>query len=418
MASLSIKALGGGKYKLRWRELVPGPDGIPTRGPDARLVRRARSLTVHGKDARDEAAVRIRRALLEEGEYQPPTPAAAPRLANMEQAALDWLAWKRTRCKARSVVTYATHMKRFFEMLRKVQGVGEKEPVLADQLSRKLVIECIRCWQAEGRSEAWVYAAARSIIDMWRWVSDDPSGYPSVPTPPREAKTILPRTPLYVAPPAPTIAELDACLRHLAPDAEQSRRVGVLMRFTGLRISQALALRRQDLDLAAATLTVTLGKSRQEQAERRTIPLSPHLIAEIQPWVEALSPDGYLFPAWGNSRNGRKGAKKDEAFRDAWTAATAKNEARQVVWAPPNRRIARPQHAFRAGFQAFMQSEGLAEEVIDALVGHHGRSLRGRHYAGSETLWDRMVEAMGKLPPIDWRGAVEDEGTNVIELVR
>lgn len=69
MASLSIDELPGGRYKLRWRELVPGPDGRPTKGEDGRLVRRARSITVEGKDARDEAVGKIRRALVAEGEY-------------------------------------------------------------------------------------------------------------------------------------------------------------------------------------------------------------------------------------------------------------------------------------------------------------------------------------------------------------
>jgi len=409
MASLSVKALGGGRYKIRWRELVPGPDGLPTRGSDGRQVRRARSLTVRGKEARDEAMNRIQRALLDEGEYHLPTPDAAPAIANLEHAALDWLAWKRTRCKPRSVVTYTNHMKRFFEMLREVQGLDAEQVVLADQISRNAVIECIRRWQAQDFSESWVYGVSRSVIDLWRWASDDPASYPGVPTPPREAKTILPLGPVYVAPPAPTLEELDACLRHLPADAEQSRRVGVLMRFTGLRIEQSLALRRRDIDLEAGTLTVTQGKSRQEQAEQRTIPLSPHLLSELRWWLQDREPDGYLFPAWGNSASGRRGAKKDDAMRKAWAAATSAEEVRKEVWAPKNRRIARPQHAFRAGFQAFMRAERVDEEVIDALVGHHGRSLRGRHYAGSDTLWDRMVEAVEKLPPIDWEGEQRDE---------
>jgi integrase len=407
MASLSVKALGGGKYKIRWRELVPGPDGRPERGPDGRFMRRARSLTVRGKEARDEAMNRVQRALLDEGEFHLPTPEAAPEVTNLERAALDWLEWKRTRCKPRSVVTYTNHMKRFFEMLREVQGLEADNVVLADHISRNAVIECIRRWQAQDLSESWVYGFSRSVIDLWRWVSDDPESYPGVPTPPREAKTILPLGPVYVAPPAPTMAELDACLRHLPSDAEQSRRVGVLMRFTGLRIEQSLAIRCRDIDIEENTLTVTVGKSRLEHAEQRTIPLSPHLLAELRDWLENRAADDYLFPAWGNNASGRRGAKKDESLRKAWAAATAAGEVREEVWAPRNRRIARPQHAFRAGFQAFMRGERVDEEVIDALVGHHGRSLRGRHYAGSDTLWDRMVEAMGKLPPIEWGESIK-----------
>ena len=417
MASLSVQNLGPGKYKIRWRELVPGDDGLPERGPDGRLRRRARSLTVRGKTARDEAVARIRRALLDEGEYQLPTAAEEPEMANLEHAALAWLEWKRTRCKPRSVVTYATHIKRFFEMTRQIRSIRAEAMVPGDVLTRDLLIECIRRWQELGRSEAWVYSASRSAMDLWRWVSDDPVQYPGVPVPPREAKRVLPRTPLYVAPPAPTMAELDACLRHISLDAEESRRVGVLLRFTGLRISQVLALRRDDIALEAMSLTVRIGKSRQEEAEQRTIPISRHLVAEIARWVAPRAPGSYLFPAWGSHKqHERHAARKNEPFHQAWASATKSGEARRAVWAPPNRRIARPQHAFRAGFQAFMRSQGIGEEVIDALVGHHGRSLRARHYAGTDSLWERMVEAMALLPVIDWRGPVGEQGSNVVEL--
>ena len=66
--------------------------------------------------------------------------------------------------------------------------------------------------------------------------------------------------------------------------------------------------------------------------------------------------------------------------------------------------ITRPEHAFRAGFQAFLSRNRIDEEVIDAIVGHLVRSVRSRHYAGAESLWERMVEAMELLPPIEWRG--------------
>ena len=69
MVSLSVEDLGQGRFKIRWRELVAGADGSATRGADGRFVRRARSVTVEGKDARDEAVANIRRALVDEGAY-------------------------------------------------------------------------------------------------------------------------------------------------------------------------------------------------------------------------------------------------------------------------------------------------------------------------------------------------------------
>lgn len=415
MASLSVDDLGGGRFKIRWRELVAGPGGLPKKGADGRLVRRDRSITVEGKDARDEAVGRIRRALVEDGAYQPPAAAEPPPVANLETASLAWVEWKRTRCKKGSVVAYAGHMARFFELARDIEGIAKDKVVPATVLSRHLLVECIRRWQKDGYSEAWVYSAARSVIDMWRWVSDDPGRYPGVAVPPREAKTILPRVPIYVAPPAPTLAEIDACLRRVTRDSEEARRLGVMLRFTGLRVSQVLALRRGDLDLEHRTLVVTVGKSRMEEAERRTIPLPAPLVEEIAPWASARRADDLLFPRFGVAGDPRQASKKADSFKAAWAAATEAGEAREIVWKPVTRKITRPEHAFRAAFQAFLRKKSVGEEVIDALVGHHGRSVRARHYAGTDSLWERMEEAMALLPPIDWRGP-KVKGGKVVEM--
>jgi integrase len=403
LARLSIDPLPGNRFKLRWRELMPGADGQPARGTDGRLKRRARSLTVKGRAARDEAAAKIRRSLMDEGEFSLPTATVeeVPQIANLEHAAVAWLAWKKTRCKPRSVVAYAGHMKRFFELARELLKIKPSRPVWADRLSRALVIDCVRTWQERGYSKSWVYSAGRSVIDMWRWVSDDPDTFPGVPTPPREAKMVLPRVPVYVAPPSPTLKELDACLRHISPNAVESRRVGVFLRYTGLRISQVLGLRMRDLDLDAATIRVTVGKSRQEEAEARVMPVSKHLVADVRDWLAGRDRDEFIFPAWGTRKSHPANVRPD-TFHSAWAEATKRGQARKEVWAPDNRKIARPQHAFRAGFQAFLRRERVAEEVIDALVGHHGRSLRARHYAGTDSLWDRMVEAVDGMPAVDW----------------
>lgn len=404
MASVSVKHLGRGKYKLRWRELEPGPDGLPYRAPDGRLARRARSMTVQGRDARDRALAEVQRSLVDEGEYQPRTASEVPAIANVEEAALDWLAWKRTRCKERSVTTYLGHVTRFFEAVREIRHIGVDQAIGVDVLSRDLLIEVVLYWQELGRSQAWVYSASRSALDMWRWVSDDPLRFRGVPVPPREAKAVLPRVPVYAAPPAPTLAEVDACLRHLPARAHSTRRVGAMLRFTGLRISQVLALRRKHIDLDARSMIVPIGKSAQEEAERRTVPISGHLAAQLRPWLEELPPEGLVVPAYGRAGSEKPGSRRVQSLTKGWEAATEAGETRRAVWAPPNRRITRPEHAFRAAFQAFLTSHGVDELVVDALVGHRGRSVRARHYAGADAVWDRMVDAVALLPAIDWTG--------------
>lgn len=419
MASISVLDLGDRRYKIRWRELMPGAGGLPERGTDGRLRRRNRSMVVEGRAARDEMVARIRRAIQDDGEFQPATAALPPPTpANLEQAALAWLEWKKTRCRASTVVCYATHLKAFFGRVREVLEMAEGDPISAPALSRSLVVDCMRYWQGLGRSEAWVYGACRSVLDMWRWVSDDPERFIAVPIPPRESKMVLPRLPVYSAPPAPTLAEVDACLRWLPLDAEESRRLGVLMRFTGLRIAQALAVHREYIDLRFRALTVQFGKSRIEDAQARTVPISEFLAAEIERWTVGRPESGPLFPVWGQALAEETAAPRNPIFHAAWAAATEAGETRRSVWDPPNRKIARPQQAFRAAFQAFLRSRGIGDEVIDALVGHAGRSVRERHYAGPDTLWDRMVEAVALIPAVDWIGPGQRASGKVVEMGR
>ncbi|MES2638058.1 MAG: site-specific integrase [Myxococcota bacterium] len=407
MASLSVDDLGGGRFKVRWRELVPGGDGQPQRGADGRLARRNRSLTVEGKAARDELVARVRRALLEEGEYQPPTASETPAVANLEHAALAWLRWKATRCSPRSVVRYTQHTHRFFDTVRRLEGIAKGSVVLATVLSRDLITRSITAWQDEKLSESYVYAVARSALEMWRWAADDPDAWPSMPTPPREPKALLPRPPIYTAPPAPTLAECDACLRHLPIDALQSRRMGTIMRFTGLRAEQVLEIRREDVDLANEVLVVRAGKSRAEKAQRRSVPMARALVAELRPWVGALPPSAFLFPAWGVVGSERRAGIRPDTFARAWEEATKWGEAREIAWKPANRKIARPEHSFRAAFQAALRTAGVSDEIIDGLVGHNGGTTRARHYAGDETLLPRMRTAVRDLAPVDWSGPSE-----------
>lgn len=185
------------------------------------------------------------------------------------------------------------------------------------------------------------------------------------------------------------------------------QRLGVIMRYTGLRADQALNIKRRDIDLENARLTVTAGKSRAEKAEQRTIPISRHLVNELTSWIGPYRPGDWLFPARGKVGAESRAPVEPGFFTLAWEAATAAGQAREIAWKPESREHARPEHAFRAAFQAHMRALGIMDEVIDALVGHHGRSTRGKHYAGNETLWERMEDAVKLLPAIDW-GSAQD----------
>ena len=115
-----------------------------------------------------------------------------------------------------------------------------------------------------------------------------------------------------------------------------------------------------DVNIAAATLVVRRGKSRLEEAECREVPLS-----RLRCWL------------------GKPGSP---------------------CGTPPNRKQARPEHAFRAAFQAHQRLAGVAEPGIDALVGHDSSTTRAPHHAGIDTLVPPMRGAVDALPPVDGSG--------------
>lgn len=237
-----------------------------------------------------------------------------------------------------------------------------------------------------------------------------PHGYPGT----HRDKSVPPKAAVYFAPEPPTMAELDACLRALHFRAYTARGVAVIMRFTGLRVSQVLALTCRDVDLVRCELRVTTGKSRREQAEQRVVSISAHLVAELAPWVQSQDRDA---PLVRRKTTGREPANHlpMRTLEAAWEAATEAGLARREVWDPPNREVARPEHAFRAGFQAFLDGQGVRDSVIDHLVGHSPKSVRGRHYALPTA--EQLRAAVDLLPPIAWEVRVEPP-ENVFEPKR
>jgi len=76
----------------------------------------------------------------------------------------------------------------------------------------------------------------------------------------------------------------------------------------------------------------------------------------------------------------------------------------QHVWHPPNRKNGRPEHSFRAAFQAFLVERRVAGDVVDFLVGHAGSGVRETHYGRDLMVASRR--AVECLPRVDWSVAV------------
>ncbi len=176
---------------------------------------------------------------------------------------------------------------------------------------------------------------------------------------------------------APSWAQMDAMIE--ASDGWQHD-LYLVLRFTGLRVAQALALRWEDvrLDLSPAQLRIRpeLGKTKQER-RGRWVPLAPAFVAILAGWGRR---EGYLVPC----ARKRREARARDAQR-AWERAGVE----PLVWEGC------AHHAFRAGFQAELKAAGADTEAVEYLVGHSRGDVRER-YVGPDAL--PLVEAVALVP--------------------
>lgn len=354
-----------GKYEVRWKERVDGQ--WVDRSLTAPTRREAEAI-------RDEVGVALRR----DGAYRPGRVRAHTGLEVMLVAYLDHCA--RTRAP-RTVARYGQHLEVWSRFLR-----SRGRPSVAD-LSY-LALSEFHAWLGQpvtgrhlhGRGAETVRKHVEAVELFWRWAftRQQRGDWDGVPYP---DSLELERA----APPArraPTWEEMDACLAELRG---WHRELGVILRCTGLRVSQALGLRWEDVDLdrRVGWVRPELGKSRQEKRGRH-VALAPVLVEELAAWGTR---DGYVVSC---ARMAREARARD--LQRGWVRAGVLRE----VWEH------RAHHAFRAGFESGLKRAGADDEAVEYLVGH-SRGIR-EHYVS----WDALplVEAVGLVPPIGGESTV------------
>jgi integrase len=238
-------------------------------------------------------------------------------------------------------------------------------------------------------------ARVRYVEAWWRWLSDS-DDYPEGAIP-RPKRIDLATPPAPPDPVAPTWAEMDAAIDCGRPSW---RRLLTLMRCTGLRTTQAMRLRRDDVDLDAATLRIRgeLGKSRQERAGR-TVPITASLVDAIRGWPE--DPAGWLILWEAPTRaHGSVNARRP-SYKTARGILERAGVRREVWELRPTedggRRNAHPLHCMRAGFITGLARLGVEQAVVKRLVGH-SRGVTGDRYTDAEVL--EMREAVARIPII------------------
>lgn len=370
-------------------------------------------MTAYSVEERKRLEAEIEEALRTRGFWEKPSgpEPARPADVNLEVAAVAWIEWK-VAIRGVSETTksnLARSMKRFFTELRTVLKLRKKDIVLGEALIQENITKVVARWR--GRyGEGTIYQTIAAVVDMWTWVASQ-DHYASVPRPPYNKHLVLPAPPVYTAPASvPTMEECDAVIRRVR--LPLPRMLAVVMRYTGLRLEQAVHIHREDVDVKGSTLLIRKGKTRREKALMRRVPVSPWLFEDLAQLLAAVE-SGPLFPDKKEPALPLRSYRNKSVYiREAWVAATDADEARLEVWNPPNRRKARPDHAFRAAFQALLTDEGIADNVIDWLVGHAPQTTRARHYAQPSPRV--LTKAVEFVPRIEWR----DEVDNVIYLRR
>lgn len=310
----------------------------------------------------------------------------------MRAVAAAWLAARAVRLAPRTVHRYGQMAEAFVGWLEDRHGAR----VTMGVLTRRLLEDY---WRALTRTEGrWgqrrTDSTARKHMEavqlLWTWAYDREEYDGLVPRPRRVE---LPGGAADAPALAPTWEMMDAAILSARG---WLRCLLVVLRCTGLRVSQAMGLRWDDVDLRAATLRVRpeLGKSAAEKHGRR-VPLAPVLVKELaEPrlcqWDRS---DVWLVPSRPPSTHaGVDGPRsRDPRARDAarvWRRTPAPEE----VWAK------RPDHAFRKGFVTGLRAGGADPWAVEVLVGHR---LPGEQHAYVDAAKGLpLAAAVALVPPL------------------
>ncbi|MFT6233277.1 MAG: integrase, partial [Myxococcota bacterium] len=365
-------------YRVRWRPIgEDGKRGSMVTGPTL-------PYTTTDLLGVNEYVLRVARSIDECGTFDP----SVDNVRNAEPADLGFMvmAWVDARAasgkfKAKTAKTYRSYLIRCLDHIYALTGTETDQSVPVTVLNLSL-FEGIHKRDRLSKSSAIIsYAAPLALVNAWEWGYSRPEQFPKVPEPPRDRSDLLTKTPNYRPTVAPTMAHVDAMLRHLPKKTTELSRISILIeRFTGLRGGTVIALTGADFDRDAATLHIR-GEIDKNEYDR-VVPVSHHLLAEIGDWLD-LCGSGYLFPLRRHTKASKTGHRQKTptvTIRKAWEAATEAGEAPVGVWNPATRKNARPLHAVRAAFDAFLIGQGAKPDVVDCLVGRSPSDVRGVHY--------------------------------------
>ena len=286
-----------------------------------------------------------------------------------------------------------------------LRWAGDDRP--ATDLSVGLLRDYADSLPGRGRQAVTRHRKVQEAEYLWDWAYDDPDRYPGVPVP---RKITDKRKPGAVRQPIPVVAldyatwaDMDKMIAALGTKAPWHRRLAILLRYTGLRASQALGLRWEDVALDRAVLRVRAGAPGAKRGMGRALPMHPGLVEEMAGWGVR---SGLVFRA-PKGRSSMPGGRATLPFRKAWARAgvdPTKWDKAPEPEVPGARANARPTHAFHGGFKAELEAAGVPAERAAYLAGHRRGATVAAYIpeARPETvpLWKKLVEDMATIPKL------------------
>ena len=217
-----------GKWRVRWRD----PDG------------KARSRQCPTKRAAVELEAQVESSVAVGRRWEPRD---AREEADLRQLSKDYAEECARVLRPNTAIRYARALDLFLRYIDQVHGKGAPFP--PSLLTRRLLADWHTALKHDGlHGRDRQDATRRKLVEVvqlaWAWLYDNDESGAEVPSPRKIRMVREPASPTV----APTWAEMDACIGTL--DGWQ-RDLAVLLRFTGLRVQQAMYLTRDDLDLGA-----------------------------------------------------------------------------------------------------------------------------------------------------------------------
>jgi integrase len=163
---------------------------------------------------------------------------------------------------------------------------------------------------------------------------------------------------------------------------EDERIIVWFLRWTGLRLGEALSLHIADIDLDEGTMYVRKSKTARG---KRAVPIAAQLRPRIKHWFSVLE---------GRGLYGKDGPLFPSRHRKPWTQQYAQKIVRRVGDRVGIARLT--PHRLRRTFGSYLLNEGVRLEVVSKLLGHGSTEVTERAYAEllDQTVRKEMLTAL------------------------